>query len=1323
MPELIDDGEKYCQGRKCKQPGKRPAVKICHHTDCQEGNNMNPLLLCDDCDQSIHVGQAVCHLRFQLPKNFKRTASIRSTNSDSGNEEETEQRPHFDKKNKGYASARRFFNINSSGGAAKKKVSKSKASEDPGRELLRVRFYEPGCEQPHDSEVINAVRGKSLKESLWPLFEKRGLSFETHSACLDASNTPLPLAFDIYPLGGNILHVRAIEDLKVDKRIIEIAKKAYHRDESKKEQSQKGRKNLFSHLGDEKMQSFDQGRGGPQRRSGIYEVPKLKDVTRTFNDVLDFYSVYGIDGDRGENEDELDGECDEFFMEESWTLVIDHPEELPKKRKDQQEAIWELLTTESNYLQRLNLINKLFLRSLQNLQSEGYLQEIDIYQLFGNIEEVWEANSSFWSKYLKPVIEKARKDKEMLSPVALYEGFSRFSEIFHPYMKYCMEEAKCLQYLKTISNENEKFKTYLKWCEDHKLCNRLKLTDLLVKPMQRLTKYSLLMKAILKKTQNHDDKAVVQQMIRCVDAFVVHVNSALRIRHEQKKMQGVVEKLDFYMPVEPVNDEVEKVLGDFSSFDLNCSVPFLTANEHRCVVLEGPMKLAEKQNRTDVYCFLFTDIFLITKAKRSNEKLKILKQPFRLNKVITKPLKESGGFLFLYLNEYGSLVTAFVLQPPLAEQTKWIQNIDRTKFRYNKARAGRGSTYEFFDDDLNSPFIPVSPHQSPNQERRPSRQQKLSNASYYDIHPSIIVTDQLMEQRKPRSYSIEPRRVTSPHIENSKLSESFDTSSKVVRSVSDPKNDKKIEEIRSRDKAPFWQGSRPASMIMPGKGIEDINAFTMNEQRSRSGSLGLDSPPDDSEGRRNESFRSTSSDTALTRSEMLRNEIRKQIKSSSSAPEVSKVTKEVRRRYSDGPNDSPYSRISSDSGHRATSVSSSSTSVSTERGGLSRDNSFKNRQRDISELDEISQDEKAMGRSTPSFFLELEDNIDLKESMVDENADVSILPSLVDIEVQTEPTLNLSDMYCQTEAAEPHCGKIDREIQTDSIEMTSNLQNIDEQRGEIGIQCDIMEQVTSELLNWEDLIPQTQTELMRRQSLEQRRSFGLRNCQSETDLRTPRGSVRGIHFRSLSDNGPTEVATDANGNHETPLVRKRYSSSALQSPGMRALHFLSRSLESSLHTKSQSIQLLEPDRPLRKMQPNSPVSLRRVALLNSAPASKRNDLRNGERGERVKAKQQSKRATWHSDSAVELGAESFRGSQDDLSMLENFAGVSNNKDEEKPKRPERKKNKGKKKEDKKKKKKDTASHGGVVSGPNMDKRKAQRIFLENSLMHEKPELV
>lgn len=48
--------------------------------------------------------------------------------------------------------------------------------------------------------------------------------------------------------------------------------------------------------------------------------------------------------------------------------------------------------------------------------------------------------------------------------------------------------------------------------------------------------------------------------------FVTGINSALRIRHEQKKTQAVVERLDVYMPVEPVNDEVEKVCPHYLDF-------------------------------------------------------------------------------------------------------------------------------------------------------------------------------------------------------------------------------------------------------------------------------------------------------------------------------------------------------------------------------------------------------------------------------------------------------------------------------------------------------------------------------------------------------------------------------------------------------------------------------------------------------------------------------------------------------------------------------------------------------------------------------------
>ena len=51
------------------------------------------------------------------------------------------------------------------------------------------------------------------RDSIEPLFESQNFSFTTHSVFLDSSNTPLPLAFDTFPLGGNVLHVRGMTNI------------------------------------------------------------------------------------------------------------------------------------------------------------------------------------------------------------------------------------------------------------------------------------------------------------------------------------------------------------------------------------------------------------------------------------------------------------------------------------------------------------------------------------------------------------------------------------------------------------------------------------------------------------------------------------------------------------------------------------------------------------------------------------------------------------------------------------------------------------------------------------------------------------------------------------------------------------------------------------------------------------------------------------------------------------------------------------------------------------------------------------------------------
>ncbi len=55
----------------------------------------------------------------------------------------------------------------------------------------------------------------------------------------------------------------------------------------------------------------------------------------------------------------------------------------------------------------------------------------------------------------------------------------------------------------------------------------------------------------------------------------------------------------------------------------------------------------------DVYCFLFTDLLLITKPVKRLEKVKVIRQPLLLHNVVCRELKDTGEgkhLTTLYIN-------------------------------------------------------------------------------------------------------------------------------------------------------------------------------------------------------------------------------------------------------------------------------------------------------------------------------------------------------------------------------------------------------------------------------------------------------------------------------------------------------------------------------------------------------------------------------------------------------------------------------------------------------------------------------------------------
>lgn len=114
----------------------------------------------------------------------------------------------------------------------------------------------------------------------------------------------------------------------------------------------------------------------------------------------------------------------------------------------------------------------------------------------------------------------------------------------------------------------------------------------------------------------------------------------------------------------------------------------------------------------DVYCFLFTDLLLVTKAVKKAERTKVIRPPLLVDKIVCRELRDPGkefwppapgygvpmagantnlsfpcpgSFLLIYLNEFHSAVGAYTFQASSQALCRsWVDTI------YNAQVRGQG---------------------------------------------------------------------------------------------------------------------------------------------------------------------------------------------------------------------------------------------------------------------------------------------------------------------------------------------------------------------------------------------------------------------------------------------------------------------------------------------------------------------------------------------------------------------------------------------------------------------------------------------------------
>ncbi|XP_040090354.1 pleckstrin homology domain-containing family G member 7 [Oryx dammah] len=400
------------------------------------------------------------------------------------------------------------------------------------------------------------------------------------------------------------------------------------------------------------------------------------------------------------------------LKDKTWNEVMEMHQKLPTNQLDlrkQQEAVWELFTSECTYfLDHLLVLKMIFMNTLKYLQTHEYLLDVDLWRLFANLEELSQTSFGFVNSLFR--IFKDYIDICETSPsldfISVLTKYFRGS-LCQSYQTYCLNYSAAVFYLESLKQRHD-FGIYLKWCEQNDQCRRLHLPELLVAPLHRLTRYPLLLKNIWKRSTDSTEKIMiysikekVEKSIRDLEGKVKWLDSFQKFRHLQEIVVWPPlwdRDKRFFIP-----ECLKHIFKEHMAENI-----LSPTNRH--LLYEGKLTLAESTRFLDVYLFLFDDFLLVTKTKRNKKKLggsdpglmcpsltpelqtvikeggscTVIDQPIPLDRLVVRgldPLHVSvfglrNAFLIQHENRYRQCIAAFLLQAQTENiKRTWIAQI------------------------------------------------------------------------------------------------------------------------------------------------------------------------------------------------------------------------------------------------------------------------------------------------------------------------------------------------------------------------------------------------------------------------------------------------------------------------------------------------------------------------------------------------------------------------------------------------------------------------------------------------------------------------
>ncbi|XP_043847334.1 uncharacterized protein LOC122745940 [Dromiciops gliroides] len=194
---------------------------------------------------------------------------------------------------------------------------------------------------------------------------------------------------------------------------------------------------------------------------------------------------------------------------------------------ERKQAVLEFIHTEASYGEDLRIIKEQFQLPMQ---SAGLLSPGQLQVVFSNIQELIDLNERFLESLQEEITQALSQGDDDLMTVCIGEIFLEYINMLPAFQTYCLQQASSISTLSTLEKEKELLRIFLHASQTNNTAlRRMNLNSFLIAPLQRITKYPLLLSRIAQATATfHPDYSCLCEATSRLASYLEHINRKTR---------------------------------------------------------------------------------------------------------------------------------------------------------------------------------------------------------------------------------------------------------------------------------------------------------------------------------------------------------------------------------------------------------------------------------------------------------------------------------------------------------------------------------------------------------------------------------------------------------------------------------------------------------------------------------------------------------------------------------------------------------------------------------------------------------------------------